>query len=221
MSLLQQLFGRIKLRTSLYLSNRFDWKGVLLPPTLNTGKDEYMGLYLHGDAEARPGYTLQDLFRLVRSTVAQQQIAALNAISGILSIHHQGYYDDIIEIPITKIFFLLRYAMDDNTRSVLDAASRAMSILFYNHIDEALQDLTFDCVNNLVQPTFAISDNSISHNDNDLAAQFIEMNLHKKAFEAKINQEEEDRFASMNDFYLGESDLIKCLLRTDILQRIK
>lgn len=49
---------------------RFDWKGVLLPHTL---KDEDSSkqldereLYLHGEEADRPGYTLQELFRLAR-----------------------------------------------------------------------------------------------------------------------------------------------------------
>lgn len=47
------------------LRRRFDWKGVLLPFTMKTNEDS-RELYLHGDDAQRPGYTLQELFRLAR-----------------------------------------------------------------------------------------------------------------------------------------------------------
>lgn len=117
---------------------RFDWKGVLLPfqpkedDTLATSTE----LFLHGDDSHRPGYTLQELFRLARSTVVQQRISALKAVGGILSIYNQGYYDGIFELPISKLFFLLRYAFDDNTPAMLEESAKALSALFYNETDE-------------------------------------------------------------------------------------
>lgn len=48
---------------------RFDWKGVLLPYAPSDAPAEPIDereLYLHGDDAQRPGYTLQELFRLAR-----------------------------------------------------------------------------------------------------------------------------------------------------------
>lgn len=117
---------------------RFDWKGVLLPfqPSKNDATATSTELYLHGDDAHRPGYTLQELFRLARSTVVQQRVSALKSVGGILSIYNQGYYDGIFELPISKIFFLLRYAFDDNTPSMLEESAKALSALFYNETDE-------------------------------------------------------------------------------------
>lgn len=114
---------------------RFDWKGVLLPFTF---KDESTStdLFLHGDDAHRPGYTLHELFRLARSTMVQQRISAIGSIGGILSIYNQGFYDGIFELPISKIFFLLRYAFDDNTPAMLEITAKAISTLFYNETDE-------------------------------------------------------------------------------------
>lgn len=120
---------------------RFDWKGVLLP--FNTKEDDATStsteLYLHGDDSHRPGYTLQELFRLARSTVIQQRISALRSVGGILSIYNQGYYDGIFELPISKLFFLLRYAFDDNTPAMLEESAKALSALFYNETDEVIK----------------------------------------------------------------------------------
>lgn len=127
-----------KLKAGEQYEARFDWKGILLPFNLKDegATDPSTELYLHGDDAHRPGYTLQELFRLARSKVIQQRISALRAVGGILSIYNQGYYDGIFELPISKIFFLLRYAFDDNTASVLEVTAKALAALFYNETDE-------------------------------------------------------------------------------------
>lgn len=127
-----------KLKPGEQYEARFDWKGVLLPflDAENSTGSTAVELYLHGDSAQRPGYTLQELFRLGRSTVAQQRLSALGSINGILSIYNQGYYDGIFELPISKIFFLLRYAFDDNTPTMLEISAKALATLFYNETDE-------------------------------------------------------------------------------------
>lgn len=129
-----------ELKPGEHYEARFDWKGVLLPfkPTENDTTVSSTELYLHGDDSHRPGYTLQELFRLARSTVVQQRVSALRAVGGILSIYNQGYYDGIFELPISKVFFLLRYAFDDNTASMLEESAKALSALFYNETDEVI-----------------------------------------------------------------------------------
>lgn len=121
---------------------RFDWKGVLLPFTSNDDNTS-TDLYLHGDDANRPGYSLQELFRLARSTMMQQRISALGSIGSILNIYNQGYYDGIIELPISKIFFLLRYAFDDNTPATLEVTAKALSTMFFNESDEVRTSLSY------------------------------------------------------------------------------
>lgn len=125
-----------KLKPGEQYEARFDWKGVLLPFSEESSASTGVELYLHGDAAQRPGYTLQELFRLARSTVVQQRVSALGSINGILSIYNQGYYDGIFELPISKIFFLLRYAFDDNTPAMLEVSAKALATLLYNETDE-------------------------------------------------------------------------------------
>lgn len=158
-----------------------------------------------------------------RSTVIQQRTSALGAIGGILSIYNQGYYDNILELPISKIFFLLRYAFDDNAPAMLEASSKGLSILLYNQSDEILLDLTFDCSNDVIEPTLQITGgNCYNDTQADLDAEFAKMNLKgNQAFQTNISDDDENSVSSMNDFHLAETDLIKCLLRTNILQRIR
>lgn len=47
---------------------RFDWKGILMPYHVSES-DGNRELFLHSDDAQRPGYTLQELFRLARLVV--------------------------------------------------------------------------------------------------------------------------------------------------------
>lgn len=57
--------------------------GLLLP--YNDDRLEVnQGLHHHGDEPERPGYTLQELMQLSRSSVQQQRIMGLNTLGNIL-----------------------------------------------------------------------------------------------------------------------------------------
>lgn len=123
---------------------RFNWQGELLPfmfsDKANTEKSKVIEcdneLYLHGDDPHRPGYTMQELFRLSRSNVLQQRHFALKAIVGILENYQRGYYDNVIDLPVSNIFFLLRFAMDENTDVIIEIAAMGLALIFYNESDE-------------------------------------------------------------------------------------
>lgn len=68
--------------------------------------------------------------------MTQQRNSAVGAIAGILNIYNQGFYDKVLEVPISKIFFLLRFALDDNTPILLETTSKALATLLYNDSDE-------------------------------------------------------------------------------------
>ncbi|XP_050072117.1 RNA polymerase II-associated protein 1 [Anopheles maculipalpis] len=222
---------------------RFDWKGVLQPYVAGSSNPEQSRtddreLYLHGDDAERPGYTLQELFRLARSNVLQQRISALGAIAGMLNIMNQGFYDGVLELPVSKVFFFLRFALDENTPSVVEVASRALASLFYNDTDEILLDTLFDSEYGMIQPELALN---ITHSHEEerhqqqqrIAASFGAMNLtgdssrapRKAHFKANLpdpdDPDDVHNRETMNDFHLAETDLIECLARTNILERIR
>ncbi|XP_050335533.1 RNA polymerase II-associated protein 1 [Bactrocera neohumeralis] len=219
---------------------RFDWKGVLLPysvenasvteviPASNAPAKDDRELYLHGDEPHRPGYTLQELFRLARSNIMQQRISAFGAIGGILSIYNQGFYDGVLELPISKIFFLLRLGLDDNTPAVLEVVSRALAFLFYNEADETLLDFIFENPGCHWQPSLESADMSIDIKDlnalENLQKQMQQLQMHDESnrsmFRSDFEEHENESKTSMSDFQLAETNLIECLLRTNILQRI-
>uniref|UniRef100_A0AAG5CPH3 RNA polymerase II-associated protein 1 C-terminal domain-containing protein n=1 Tax=Anopheles atroparvus TaxID=41427 RepID=A0AAG5CPH3_ANOAO len=216
---------------------RFDWKGVLQPyvTEANAKKEDDRELYLHGEDAERPGYTLQELFRLARSNVLQQRISALGAIAGILNIMNQGFYDGILELPVSKVFFFLRFALDENTPSVVEVASRALASLFYNDTDEILLDTMFDTEYGMVQPQLALNithgrEDELKQRESELQAGFGALNLggarapSKVRFKSSLPEDDSDDVhnrETMNDFHLAETDLVECLLRTNILERIR
>ncbi|XP_017840254.2 RNA polymerase II-associated protein 1 [Drosophila busckii] len=206
---------------------RFDWKGVLLPYTLQNSKQDVdeRELYLHGEEPERPGYSLQELFRLARSTVLQQRISAFGAIAGIMSIYNQGFYDQVLTLPISKIFFLLRYGLDENTPAQLEVVSRALSLLFYNEADEVLLDHVYENAYCHWQPMLEVLDESNKEKNGSSQISFMKryMTLLRgnstTAVNADVSERQEDSRIS-DDFHLAETDLIECLLRTNICQRI-
>lgn len=212
---------------------RFDWKGLLQPYIGNekadaTPEKDDRELYLHGDDPQRPGYTLQELFRLARANVLQQRVAAINAIAGIINIYNQGYYDEILELPISKMFFFLRFAMDENIPAIIEVSSRALAYLFYNDTDETLMDIAYETRSGHIQPVLDNKKASLAGQDElefDLEASLKSLSLgeSRKLFESKVDDlvdEDEQEKKSMNDFHLAEVNLVECLERTNILERI-
>jgi hypothetical protein len=221
---IEQTFANLKENETF--EARFDWKGFLLPyiDREDSSKDD-RELYLHGEDPHRPGYALQELFRLARANVLQQRVSALNAIAGILNIYNQGYYDEILELPISKIFFFLRFALDENTPAIVEAASKGLSYLFYNDTDETLLDIAYETKNGLFQPILE-SVSSKPEDIEELEASFDQINLDgkkHKLFESNLedlNDDSEMDQENMSDFYLAETNLMQCFLRTNIIERI-
>ncbi|CRK97831.1 CLUMA_CG011207, isoform A [Clunio marinus] len=216
---------------------RFDLKGFLLPyieenkEEIAPGKEkDDRELYMHEKDPHRPGYALQELFRLSRANVLQQRVTALNAISGIINIYNQGYYDGILDLPITRIYFLLRLALDENTPATLEASSRALANLFYNDADETLLDLLYETSYGFVQP---IMDNSrasiagigVEDTEIDLESSLKNLTLDegRKLFESNVddvyNEKDIDK-QYLSDLHLAEVNLAESFMRTNILERI-
>ncbi|XP_015763602.1 PREDICTED: RNA polymerase II-associated protein 1-like [Acropora digitifera] len=61
---------------------RFDFNGNLLSKTDSI--PEYIGLHHHGNEPSAPGYTLEELFVLARSTFQQQRVFALQTLARII-----------------------------------------------------------------------------------------------------------------------------------------
>lgn len=79
--------------------------------------------------------------------------------------------------------------------------------------------MTIDCSFDGLEPTLEIQSDDVTSGQINLENQFSKMNINSNMLQTNIN-DDEDNLSSMNDFHLAETDLIQCLLRTNILQRI-
>ncbi|XP_026313425.1 RNA polymerase II-associated protein 1 [Hyposmocoma kahamanoa] len=182
-----------KINTEEPYEARFDFKGYLLPYTMEYTENTKT-LFHHGEEPHRPGYSLTELFELSRSTITQQRVMALNTLAGVLEYYSAGTYKDVLEIPLSKFFFVIRIAMDENKTIILEPALKAMRNLLYNRIDEACLDALLGFEEGTKQPCL----------END---------------KSEI-KELESKESELKDFHLAEIDIIAALLRTDILQRL-
>ncbi|XP_060530096.1 RNA polymerase II-associated protein 1 [Cylas formicarius] len=155
---------------------RFDFDGYLLPYSQNID-DKNRVLYHHGEEPGRPGYSLQELLQLCRSNINQQKVVALNTLANILALYSTGIYDNVFEIPIEQIFFVLRFSLDDNTPAVVNACIKAIRNLIYFQLDEACLDFTMSFGIGVIQPILAVDDDDDDPTVND--QQLVEKNLIK------------------------------------------
>lgn len=61
---------------------------------------------------------------------------------------------------------------------------------------------------------------STSDKPEKLEDKFAKLSVKTNVMKIDVN-DDDNEYASMNDFHLAETDLIRCLMRTNILQRIR
>ncbi|XP_066582769.1 RNA polymerase II-associated protein 1 isoform X2 [Prorops nasuta] len=135
---------------------RFDFNGLLLPY-----KDESLtidkGLHHHGEEPDRPGYSLQELLQLSRSSTQQQRIAAFNILANIIEKSHRGWYDKALHpAPLSalserNILLLLRFSLDDTSIAVVTAVLQTLKSFLCCKEDEICLDRLYG-LNNYAEP---------------------------------------------------------------------
>ena len=174
---------------------RFDFNGVLLP-----FKDENLkmdkGLHHHGQEPERPGYSLQELLQLSRSSSPQQRSIALQTLANIIEKSRRGWYDSVLyPAPLSalnekNVFLLLRFSLDDSSVSIVSSALQAMRAFLYNEEDEVCLDRLFGL--------------------NDFAEPILKPDL----------KDVKDT-SNLKDHELAQLDTVATALRSDIVPRIR
>ncbi|XP_063233846.1 RNA polymerase II-associated protein 1 isoform X2 [Bacillus rossius redtenbacheri] len=184
-------------------SARFDFEGLLLPYV-----DESVGvtraLHHHGEEPERPGYTLQELCQLSRSSVLQQRVLALGTIANIIHKTKCGYYDECLQDQLldqlqdSDIFLLLRFSLDDNTESQLAASLAAIRHLLVSDADEVCLGRLLGGPGGLLQPSLAV-----------------------KPDPATEQAERDEAAAELMDHQMVKLDVVRGALRTDLVLRLR
>lgn len=174
---------------------RFDFNGMLLPY-----KDESIpiekGLHHHGEEPERPGYSLQELLQLSRSSAQQQRCTALTTLANVLEKSRKGWYDKVLQpAPLIalherNILLLLRFSLDDTSIAIVTATLQALRAFLYSEADEVCLDRLYG-FNIYTEPVLAAPKNDVTDIDN------------------------------LKDHELVQLDAIAGLLRTDIILRIR
>ncbi|XP_064621420.1 RNA polymerase II-associated protein 1-like [Lineus longissimus] len=118
---------------------RFDFHGQVVGANIDL--PVHMGLHHHGEEPERAGYTLDEIFTLCRSTVAQQRVLALQVLVRILRNAKQGLFIQCLMKPLiptlleSGLVFLLRWALDDSLEQVQHAAVHAIHALVVDSND--------------------------------------------------------------------------------------
>ncbi|XP_022665431.1 RNA polymerase II-associated protein 1-like isoform X2 [Varroa destructor] len=181
---------------------RFDLQGRILPADLDVPTQH--ALHHHGEEPERAGYTVQELMTLLASAVPSQRILALQVLANILNNHHSGNYDrcfpsgpELLESLLACGFVsLLRVSLDDQAASQVSEALKTTFALLVSPYDEACLDLIHSWVDEepYMRPVL-------------------------KVFGSKESTAEASR--ELTDEQLASCDIVRGLLRMDILARIR
>ncbi|KAF6039630.1 RPAP1 [Bugula neritina] len=143
------------------LSARFDFTGEVVNPEEPVGAAS--GLHHHGDEPEAAGYTLEELYILVRSLNAAQKVLALATLSNVLRKAKSGHYLYLLNNSIVNsllqadIVLLLRYALDEKSELVVAAAVNAWhSLLCQQQDTKSLELLSCSMTGHLVPELVAV-----------------------------------------------------------------
>nr|XP_033335290.1 RNA polymerase II-associated protein 1 [Megalopta genalis] len=174
---------------------RFDFNGILLPYTDENVSPE-KGLHHHGEEPDRPGYSLQELLQLSRSSSQQQRCTALTTLANIIEKTRKGWYDKALQPgPMTalnqvNLMIMLRFSLDDTPVAVITATLQALRALLYSEVDEVCLDRLYG-FDNYKEPVL------------------------------KPPGTDQPDTSDLKDHELAQLDAVASLLRTDILSRIR
>ena len=178
---------------------RFDFNGDLLP--YKTDLDPKIGLHHHGEEPHRAGYTLNELFTLVRSSNLQQRSIALETLANIIKNFKKGLFDEIFqqnlleEILRCDLVIILRTNLDESNDTVKENALKCLRQLLDNQFDEIALDF--------------------------ISTSSIQPSLPTKII---VSRESRDEYLKtrdeLKDGQVIKLDVISGLLRTNLLQRM-
>ncbi|XP_022250651.1 RNA polymerase II-associated protein 1-like isoform X2 [Limulus polyphemus] len=183
-------------------SARFDFEGNLLRHDIDLPTQ--LGLHHHGKEPEVAGYTIEELFRMSRSSLQSQRVIGIRTLAQILSKYWQGLLDGcfkekfLSQLLEAGIVPLMRWAVDDNTETIIAAAVHAIQSLIVAGPDEVCLDQAFSWFRGYETPSIRPSPQLASEkleNDSDMS--------------------------ELTDSQIISMDVIKGFLRIDLLPRLR
>ncbi|CAN9502106.1 unnamed protein product [Ophioblennius macclurei] len=198
--------------TKQAMQARFDFAGTLIPPTEDL--PTHLGLHHHGEEPERAGYSLQELFLLSRSQIAQQRSLALATLASVASKARAGQYRSVLMGSVTSmlldagLLFLLRFALDDSVEAVMSAAVHALRALLVCPEDEECLDSTFSWFGGLA--SFPL-----------LPSAQMEEDEEDEGLDEIMRETAKEKEEKKSDHDVASQDVVKGLLRMKLLPRLR
>jgi len=207
---------------------RFDFKGNIIDKNSDISMSK--GLHHHGDDPTQAGYTLDEFLYLTRSTVFSQKSICLQALTAIIKNAYTGKYNSTLTNEIInylmkqKSIINIRMALDDSNETVI--VSSISTIAAFLGKTENFEISTKNLLD--LQPyhklsrcnyfkIFCLNPRNINNYSIKISGQDIKKNLQEELLDSapKENENSIEYHAS-----IASKDIVKCLLKMSILQRL-
>jgi hypothetical protein len=212
----------------VYRKVRFDLQGRIIDSTMDI--PHHKGLHHHGDEPEKAGYTLAELFYLVRSQVPSQRSMVLITIARIITTAKKAAATEPVWNQVLAIFtgkehsatIYLRSALDDRNLIVLVSAIKALAALVLeddNHQawEESLLDSTKEFnrfLGHIVRPILPAGVTEIKRKGlNDKLTELVDR-VRQTSGQPSLQEQKDDAA-------LAERDLVRGLVKMDLLARIR
>lgn len=212
----------------VYRKVRFDLQGRIIDNTVDIPR--HKGLHHHGDEPEKAGYTLAELFYLVRSQVPSQRSMVLITIARIITIAKKAAATEPVWNQVLAVFtgkehsatIYLRSALDDRNLIVLVSAIKALAALVLDDDDhqaweESLLDSTEKFnrfLGHIVRPILPAGVTEIKRKGlNDKLTELVDR-VRQTSGQPSLQEQKDDAA-------LAERDLVRGLVKMDLLARIR
>ncbi|RCH88243.1 RNA polymerase II associated protein 1 [Rhizopus azygosporus] len=209
----------------VYRKVRFDLQGNIINDNENI--PVHKGLHHHGDEPEKAGYTLAELFYLMRSQVPSQRAIVLSTVSRIITkAKHQQ--SDETWWKILRVFtgkehaapIYLRSALDDRHLIALVGAVKALAALVLDLEDDWEETLIAKAVDfnrflgHIAHPVLPSGSKALERKGlNDKLSELVDR-VRQQSGVADEDEKEDDAA-------LAEQDLARALIKMNILPRIR
>ncbi|KAF1804342.1 hypothetical protein FB192DRAFT_1372355 [Mucor lusitanicus] len=210
----------------VYRKVRFDLQGRIIDQTQDIPR--HKGLHHHGDEPDKAGYTLAELFYLVRSQVPSQRSMVLTTLARIITLAKKAAPSEPVWQHVLSVFtgkehaatIYLRSALDDRNLIVLVSAIKALAALVlddYQVWETSLIDATHDFnrfLGHIARPTLPPGVTEIRRKGlNDKLTELVDR-VRQTSGQPSLKEQQDDAA-------LAERDLVRGLVKMDLLARIR
>ncbi|KAL9541122.1 hypothetical protein MBANPS3_009297 [Mucor bainieri] len=213
----------------VYRKVRFDLQGRMMDQTQDVPR--HRGLHHHGDEPDKAGYTLAELFYLVRSQVPSQRSMVLTTLARIITLAKKAaltaaepVWQHVLSVFTGKehaATVYLRSALDDRNLIVLVSAIKALAALVLDDdyqvweaslIDGAQAFNTF--LGHVARPTLPAGVTEIKRKGlNDKLTELVDR-VRQTSGQPSLKEQQDDAA-------LAERDLVRGLVKMDLLPRVR